>query len=107
MNFHDIGNTELQEVFTHTVSNSWNGSSLSHGMKIRGKARFEDTENVTTPAGTFTCERFLWHTTFRKDLRVWRSGPHHLFVKLLVVRGDKEGTVYELAQLDRKDVTWP
>ena len=107
MNFHDIGTKELQEVFTHTVSNSWNGSSLSHGMQIRGKARFEATEDVNTPAGTFTCERFLWHTTFGKDLRVWRSGPHHLFVKLLVVKGDKEGAVYELAQFERKDVTWP
>jgi hypothetical protein len=104
MNFHDITNTELQEVLTHTVSNSWNGSSLGHGQKIHGKARFEDHEKVTVPAGTFPTERFLWHTTFGKDLMVWRTGPHHLFVKLLVVSGDKEGTVYELAQLEQVNV---
>jgi hypothetical protein len=106
MSFHDVGHHDLQEVFTHTVSNSWNGSSLSHGQKIRGKARFEAKETVTVPAGTFACERFYWQTTFGKDIIVWRSGPHHMFVKLAVARGDKEGTVYELAQLEQTDVAW-
>ena len=30
-----------------------------------------------------------------------------MFVRLDVVKGDKEGTVYELAQLDVKDVKVP
>jgi hypothetical protein len=105
MNFHETSHADLQEVFTHTVSNTWNGSSLSHGQKIRGKARFDGQEDVEVPAGRFPCERFYWHTTFGKDIIVWRSGPHHLFVKLLVAKGDKEGTVYELAQFEQTDVT--
>ncbi len=107
MNFNDASDTELHEVFTHTVSNSWNGSSLSHGQKISGQAKFVKKETLTVPAGTFECEKFYWHTTFGKDLEVWRHGPHHMFVRLDVVKGDKEGTVYELAQLDVKDVKVP
>jgi hypothetical protein len=78
---------------------------LSHGQKIRGKAKYEGQETLTVPAGTFVCERFLWHTTFGKDLLVWRHGPDHLFVRLDVVKGDKEGSVYELAQYERVDIT--
>ena len=39
------------------------------------------------------------------ELQKWAPGLP--FENVVVVKGDKEGTVYELAQLDRKDVTWP
>ena len=104
MSFHDTSHHELQDVFTHTVSNSWNGKSLGHGLKITGRARFDGKERLTVPAGTFDCERFYWHTSFGKDIMVWRTGPHHLFVRLDVVLGDKAGSVYELAQFEQQDV---
>ena len=100
----DTSHHELQDLLTHSVSNSWNGSTLGHGQKIEGKAKFEVTETITVPAGQFECQRFYWHTSFGKDLRIWRCGPHHLFVRLIVVNGDKEGTVYELSELEQVDV---
>lgn len=107
MNYLDLSNHDYQDILTHTVSNTWNGRSLGHGMKIKGQVRFDGSEPVTVKAGTFTCERFTWQTSFGKELHVWRHGPHHLFVKIVVAKGDKEGSVYELATLEEKSVTWP
>ncbi|MDX2145739.1 MAG: hypothetical protein SFV19_20465 [Rhodospirillaceae bacterium] len=107
MCFHDTGTREFQPILGHSVSNTWNGSTLGHGVRITSQARFDGTEHVSVPAGTFECERFVWNTSFGKVLHVWRSGPHHLFVKLLVASGDKEGSVYELTQLDHQRVDWP
>lgn len=106
MSFLDTSHHDMQDLLIHTVSNSWNGSSLSHGMKIKGKARFDGHEDVTTVAGTFTCERFVWQTSFGKILHLWRTGPHHLFVKLLVAEGDKAGSVYELVALETQKINW-
>jgi hypothetical protein len=100
----DTSHTDLQDLLTHSVSNTWNGRTLSHGQKIEGKARFEKTETIAVPAGEIECQRFYWHTSFGKDLRIWRTGPHHIFVRLDVVNGDKEGTVYELAELSETAV---
>ena len=89
------------------MSNSWNGSSLGHGQKVKGTAKFDGREKVSVPAGTFDCERFVWNTSFGKVLHLWRTGPHHLFVKLLVASGDKGGSVYELAALETQKAVWP
>lgn len=113
--FHDIWKMcfvstehhEYQDILTHTVSNFWNGKSLGHGIKIPGKAKFDGHETVTVKAGTFETERFIWQTSFGKELHLWRSGPHHMFVKLLVATGDKEGSLYELAALKETVVKWP
>jgi len=106
--FHPIFHDAWKMCFlSHTVSNSWNGSSLGHGLKVTGSAKFAGTEKVTVPAGTFECEKFVWNTSFKKVLHVWRSGPHQLFVKLLVAEGDKEGSVYDLAALETQKVVWP
>lgn len=107
MSFLSTAHGEFQDILGHTVSNSWNGSSLSHGQKITGKARFDGRETLKVPAGTFECERFVWNTSFDKVLHIWRTGPHHLFVKLTVASGDKEGSVYELAALETIKATWP
>lgn len=106
MCFLDTSHRELQPIFGHTVSNSWNGSSLGHGLKVSSKARFDGRESVVVPAGTFECERFVWHTSFGKILHVWRSGPDHMCVKLAVAEGDKAGSVYELASLETQKVDW-
>jgi hypothetical protein len=100
----ETSHTDLQDLLTHSVSNTWNGRTLSHGQKIEGRARYETTEDLTVPAGTFSCDRFYWHTSFGKDLRIWRTGLHHIFVRLDVVNGDKEGTTYQLAELSETPV---
>jgi hypothetical protein len=107
MSFLDTSHPAFQDILGHTVSNSWNGSSLGHGQKIHGKARFDVRETLKVPAGTFECEKFVWDTSFGKQLHVWRTGPHHIFVRLLVATGDKEGSVYELAALETIKATWP
>lgn len=107
MSYLDLDNREYQDILTHTVSNTWNGKSLGHGMKIQGKVRYDGSESVTVPAGTFLCERFTWQTSFGKELHVWRHGPHHLFIKMVVANGDKHGSIYELATLDERTVDWP
>lgn len=99
MNFIDRNDSrEFQPLLTHTVSNTWNGRSLGHGMKLKSKARYDGIESITVPAGTFDCERFTWDTPFGKELHIWCYGPERFLVKEVVAQGDKEGTVYELAE---------
>ncbi|MBL8644997.1 MAG: hypothetical protein JNK21_13765 [Rhodospirillaceae bacterium] len=107
MSYLDTSHKEWQSILIHTVSNTWNGSTLGHGQQIKGQARFDGAERVTTPAGTFECQRFVWKTSHGKVIHLWRTGPHHLFVKLLVAEGDKKGSVYELSALETQKVTWP
>lgn len=107
MSYLDLGHHDYQDILTHTVSNTWNGRSLGHGMKIQGKVRYDGSETITVPAGRLACERFTWQTSFGKELHVWRHGPHHIFVKMVVATGDKHGSVYELATLEEKSVEWP
>jgi len=106
MNFVDIASSAWQEVLTHTVSNTWNGRSLGHGMKLKSSARFEGIEDVVTPAGRFRCERFTWLTPFDKELHIWRTGPLRILVKEVVAKGDKHGTTYELAEFAEEKVHW-
>jgi hypothetical protein len=99
MNFIDRNDSkEFQPLLTHTVSNTWNGRSLGHGMKLESKVRYDGIESVTVPAGTFDCERFTWDTPFGKELHIWCHGPERFLVKETVAKGDKEGTVYELVE---------
>ncbi|MDA0369817.1 MAG: hypothetical protein O3C65_14520 [Proteobacteria bacterium] len=105
MNFIERNDSkEFQPLLTHTVSNTWNGRSLSHGMKLESKVRYDGMEKVTVPAGTFDCERFTWATPFDKELHIWCHGPERFLVKETVARGDKEGTVYELVAYEKKVV---
>lgn len=104
MNCIDRGQTDYQPLLAHTVSNTWNGRSLSHGTKLESKARYEGMESVTVPAGTFDCERFHWVNPFDEDLHIWCHGPERFEVKETVGRGSKAGTVYELADYEKKVV---
>lgn len=104
MNFIDVARDDYQEVLIHTVSNTWNGRSVSHGQKLVSEAKFAGREDVTVPAGTFDCEKFVWQTPFDKELHIWRTGPQNVLVKELVAKGDKEGTLYQLAALEVVEV---
>ena len=83
---------------------TWNGRSISHGQKLVSEAKFAGHEDVTVPAGTFACQKFIWQTPFDKELHVWRTGPQNVLVKELVAKGDKEGTLYQLAALEEVEI---
>jgi hypothetical protein len=97
MCFLDRSHHRSQPVVVHTVSNTWNGRSLSHGMRSLSVAEYEGEETVATTAGRFACARFLWHTSFGHDLRIWCTGPDMILVRVDVASGDRRGTYYELA----------
>jgi hypothetical protein len=102
MNFIERNDSkEFQRLLTHTVSNTWNGRSLGHGMKLNSSVRYDGVEKIEVPAGVFACERFTWHTPFDKVLIVWCHGPERFLVREFVEKGDKEGTVYELVEYDK------
>jgi hypothetical protein len=101
-NFYDLEKGGTQDVYTHTVSSTWNGSTLGHGEAHTTTMDFIGREEVTTPAGTFECERFMWHTSrIDSDLEIWRTGPHNLLVQLIAHDRD---TLYQLGRLDVLEV---
>jgi hypothetical protein len=104
MNRLDTSHQEFQEIMVHTVSDTWNGSSLGHGKRLVSKARFDKAEQLTLPAGTFDCEKFVWLTSFGKELHVWRTGEANVLAKMLVESGDKEGSIYELTDYEEETV---
>jgi hypothetical protein len=95
--FYDLERGGLQEVRTHTVSATYDGSTLGHGVAHTTTLEFLGHETTVVPAGAFETERFMWHTTLDGDLEVWRTGPHHLFVKLIA---HDRGRLFQLARLE-------
>ncbi len=93
---------DYQPLLIHTVSRTWNGSTLGHGERISSEARFDRTETLDLPAGRFECDKFVWQTSFGKELHVWRTGEANLLARMDVVKGDKEGTVYELSEYEEE-----
>lgn len=106
MCFVDTRNNVMQEILPHSVSNTWNGRTLGHGQKIPSQARYDGTEKLDLIAGRFECERFIWATSFGKELYVWRTGPHHMLARMIVATGDKKGTIYELGSMTETRTTW-
>lgn len=104
MNRLDTSHNEYQQIMVHTVSDTWNGSSLGHGKRLVSEARFDGAERLKLPAGTFDCEKFVWQTSFGKELHVWRTGEANVLAKMLVESGDKEGSIYELTDYEEEIV---
>ena len=102
MNFLSTEHDEKQSIITHTVSNTWNGSTIDHGVKLESFAKFDGNEDISVAAGRFNCRRYTWYTPFGKELIIWCHGEDNIFVKELVYKGDKAGTVYELCSLVKK-----
>ena len=100
-NYYDLDRGGTQDVYVHTVSETWNGRSLGHGAARRSTIDFIGKETVTVPAGTFECDRFMWHSGIDSELEFWRTGPNHLFVKLVAHSRD---TLYQLGELHVTDV---
>ncbi len=82
-NSYDLDRGGIQDVYHHSVSELWNGGSLDHGVGRRSTIDYIGSEPESVPAGTFETERFMWNAPAGGELDVWRTGPHHLFVKLV------------------------
>ena len=93
---------DYQPILVHTVSNTWNGSTMGHGTRVPSKARFDRRETLDLPAGRFECEKFIWQTSFGKELHVWRTGEANILARMLVAKGDKEGSIYELSEYEEE-----
>jgi hypothetical protein len=98
----DTSHHEYQPLLIHTVSRTWNGSTLGHGERIQSKARYDTTEQLDLPAGRFECDKFIWQTSFEKELHVWRTGEANLLARMVVAEGDKAGSVYELSEYEEE-----
>ncbi|PPR76673.1 MAG: hypothetical protein CFH01_01886 [Alphaproteobacteria bacterium MarineAlpha2_Bin1] len=94
-------NNEYNKILTHTVSDTWNGKTISHGSMLLSKARYEGIETVYVSAGNFLCEKFIWLTPFGKELLIWSHGDDSIFVKMEVIRGNNKGVIYELANFKK------
>ena len=101
LNFYDVEKGGQQELYTFTVSNSWNGRTLGHGMPLISHAELLGRERITVPAGTFECEHFLWADPFGEQLDVWRWGPDNLLIQLLV---RDAGRFYQLGSLEQSRI---
>ncbi len=104
MNRLDTSHNQYQDILVHTVSRTWNGSTLGHGERVQSRARFEGKETLDLPAGCFECEKFVWLTSFDKELHVWRTGEANVLAKMLVAKGGKMGSVYELSEYAEESV---
>lgn len=100
-NFYDMGRRGVQSLVTLSVSNTWNGSSLEHGIPRESTMEFLGLETITVPAGTFETEHLVWHTRIDNDLHIWRHGPHNLLIQLTAPDRD---TAYRLGSLEVIDV---
>ena len=57
----DKRKNEYNEILT-TVSDTWNGRTISHGTILSSTARYEGIEKVDVSAGKFLCDKFIWLT---------------------------------------------
>ena len=101
MNLLSTKSNKFQELTILTVSNTWNGKTISHGSVLRSKARYDGLETIEVPAGVFDCKRFTWLTPFGKELVIWSHGKDSIFIKMLVSKGNNEGFVYQLSQYNK------
>ena len=102
MNLLNTSHHDVQEMLVHTVSTTWNGRTLTHGEKLLSTVTYEGQETLSLPAGTFTCEKFLWKSPFDKLLAVWRMGEARVLAKMHVLEGGKSGTLYELDEYNEE-----
>jgi hypothetical protein len=102
MNRLDTAHSDYQDILVHTVSPTWNGSTMGHGGHARSRARFDKTERLALPAGSFDCDKFIWQTSFDKELHVWRTGEANILARMLVAKGDKAGSIYELSEYEEE-----
>mgnify|MGYP001231607301 CR=1 FL=1 len=97
MNFLDTSHKNEQEINIHTISHTWNGSTITHGKELKSSATYEGWENLQLTAGKFECQRFLWKTPSNKLLKIWRMGEARVLAKMEVVVGKNKGAIYELS----------
>ncbi len=92
---------EYNEILTFTVSDTWNGRTISHGTILSSTARYEGIEKVDVSAGKFLCDKFIWLTPFGKELLIWSHGDDSIFIKMQVIKGNNKGVIYELSNFEK------
>jgi hypothetical protein len=84
-----------QHVRILTTSATWNGGQMSHGREVKLAVEYMGKQDVTVPAGTFSCDHYLWHTgAIDADIEVWTTGQDRICVRVV---GHAKGVAYELA----------
>jgi hypothetical protein len=85
-----------QTLRLFTVSMTWNGHTLDHGKKGEMSVEYMGEEDITTPAGTFACHHYVWHTGAHMDgdLQLWLTGSNSIVARM---DGDRRPFRYELA----------
>ena len=106
MNFLDTSHNNPQNILVHTVSTTWNGSTITHGEKLNSSAVYECDETLNLPAGRFNCQKFLWQSPFDKVLAVWRTGEARVLAKMHVISGGKSGSIYELEEYNEEIINY-
>jgi hypothetical protein len=77
-----------------TVSHTWNGGTLEHAIKLECQVEYLGEEEITTPAGTFPCHHYVWHTLdFDGDLDIYTTGIDEIVVRM---DGSAKRVRYEL-----------
>lgn len=96
----DRSKSGTQHVRILTTSATWNGGQMSHGREVTLAIEYLGKQDVTVPAGTFSCDHYLWHTgAIDADIEVWTSGPDRICVRVV---GHSKGVAYELDRYDQK-----
>ncbi|MEE4454202.1 hypothetical protein [Novosphingobium resinovorum] len=83
-----------QTMHLLTLSHTWNGGTLEHAIKLEAQVEYLGEETITTPAGTFDCHHYVWHTlAFDGDLDIWITGEDAVVVRM---DGSEKRVRYEL-----------
>jgi len=84
-----------QSVRILSSSPTWNGGQMTHGREVTMSVEHAGEEMITTPAGSFKADHYLWHTgAIDGDIEVWTFGPDRICAR---VQHKSRDVVYDLA----------
>ena len=104
MNFLDTSHSEDQDIIVHTISETWNGSTITHGKELKSSAIYEGEEDLKLIAGNFYCQKFLWRTPSNKLLKIWRTSEAKVLARMEVIIGKNKGSIYELTNFKEESI---
>jgi hypothetical protein len=90
----DRSHNEPQMLHYLSSSLTWNGGTIGHGGVADMPVRYMGEDEVTVPAGTFQCHRYVWSTgKLDGDLEIWSTGEDEIVAKM---NGPHRGFSWEL-----------
>lgn len=90
-----------QTMHLLTLSHTWNGGTIEHAIKLECEVEYLGEVEITTPAGTFPCHHYVWHTiAFDGDLDIYVTGIDQIVVRM---DGSAKRVRYELEKYEVKD----